>query len=78
MPTVLRSGPYRFFFYAGDRYEPPHVHVERDDNVVKFWLDPARLHRNVGFRAVELRQIQRVVEENQRRLLEAWNEYFHS
>lgn len=31
MPTVLRSGPYRFFFYAGDRDEPPHVHIERDD-----------------------------------------------
>ncbi len=31
MPTVLRTGPYRFFFYAGDRDEAPHVHVERDD-----------------------------------------------
>jgi hypothetical protein len=28
MPTVLRSGPYRFFFYSADRGEPPHVHVE--------------------------------------------------
>ena len=25
MPTVLRVCPYRFFFYAGDRDEPPHV-----------------------------------------------------
>jgi Domain of unknown function (DUF4160) len=38
MPTVLRSGPYRFFFYASDRAEPPHIHVERDDNVAKFGL----------------------------------------
>ena len=29
-PTVLRAGPYRFFFYSGDRLEPPHVPVERD------------------------------------------------
>lgn len=36
MLTVLRSGPYRFFLYAGDRYEPPHVHVERDDCEAKF------------------------------------------
>ncbi len=36
MPTVLKEGPYRLFFYAGDRDEPPHVHVERDDNVAKF------------------------------------------
>lgn len=38
MPTVLRSGPYRFFFYAGDRDEPRHVHVEREDEVAKFGL----------------------------------------
>jgi hypothetical protein len=37
MPTVLRVGPYRFFFYAGDRDEPPNIHVERDDEVCKFW-----------------------------------------
>ncbi len=39
MPTVLRNGPYRFFFYAGDRDEPPHIHIERDNNIAKFWLD---------------------------------------
>jgi hypothetical protein len=32
MPTVLRAGPYRFLFYSSDAEEPPHVHVERDDN----------------------------------------------
>ncbi len=31
MPTVLRSGPFRFFFYAGDGGEHPHIHVERDE-----------------------------------------------
>src|SRR5579884_3897445 len=57
VPTIARVGPYRLFFYAGDRDEPPHVHVERDDSVAKFWLDPVRLQRAVGFRAAELRQI---------------------
>jgi hypothetical protein len=33
MPTVLRSGPYRFFFYSGDAGEPSHVHIERDGSV---------------------------------------------
>jgi hypothetical protein len=42
MPTVLRSGPYRFFFYSSDGPEPPHVHVERDAGRVKFWLDLLR------------------------------------
>ncbi len=33
MPTVLRIGPYRFFFFAGDRNEPLHIHIEREDKV---------------------------------------------
>ncbi|MBI4234590.1 MAG: DUF4160 domain-containing protein, partial [Chloroflexi bacterium] len=43
MPTIRRIGAYRLFFYAGDRDELEHIHVERDENVAKFWLDPVRL-----------------------------------
>lgn len=57
MPTVLRRGPYRFFLYSGDRAEPPHVHVERDENLAKFWLDPVRLHESGGFRGAELYRV---------------------
>src|SRR5262249_7979707 len=77
VPTVLRIGPYRLFFYSSDRIEPPHVHAERDDNVAKFWLNPVRLHHAVGFRAAELRRIQRIVEDHQAELLEAWHEFFN-
>lgn len=76
MPTVLHLGPYRFLFYAGDRDEPPHVHVERDDSVAKFWLDPVRLQRSGGFRRVEIQRIQRLVIRNRERLLRSWNDYF--
>jgi hypothetical protein len=31
MPTVLRIGPYRFFFYSNEGHEPPHIHVESAD-----------------------------------------------
>ena len=78
MPTVLREGPYRFFFYASDRTEPEHVHVERDDRAAKFWIDPVRLHRSGGMRRSEIRRIARIIEENQTVLLEAWHEYFDS
>ena len=76
MPTVLRRGPYRFFFYAGDRNEPRHVHVERDDNVAKFWLGPARLHSSGGFSRMEIGKISTIVEEHEAELSEAWDEYF--
>jgi hypothetical protein len=77
MPTVLRIGPYRFFFYAGDRDEPPHTHVERDRNTAKFWLDPVRLQNSGGFSRNEINRIQKLVEENGEHLLESWNEYFN-
>ena len=76
MPTVLRSGPYRFFFYAGDRDEPQHIHVERDDRIGKFWLDPVRLHSSGGFARVEIARIEKVVTDHRFELMEAWNEYF--
>jgi len=76
MPTVLRDGAYRFFFYSGDRDEPPHVHVERDDCEAKFWIDPVRLEWSRGFSRKEINQIQAIVEGSQPELLDRWNEYF--
>ena len=77
MPTVLRVGPYRFFFFAGEGDEPPHVHVERDDRVAKFWLDPVRLKRSGRFTRSELAQVRAIIVARRERLVEAWNEYFH-
>ena len=76
MPTALRSGPYRFFFYSSDRFEPPHVHVERDDGIAKFWLSPVRLESSDGLSRVELARIARLLGENQNALLEAWHDFF--
>lgn len=76
MPTVLRSGPYRFFFYAGDRDEPRHVHIERDDRIAKFWLDPIRLQSSGGLSRIEIARIERLVSDHREVLMEAWNEYF--
>jgi hypothetical protein len=77
MPTIDDIGPYKFFFYSAEGREPPHVHVRRDRATAKFWLSPVRLSRSRGFDDHELQSIQRLVEENRERLLEAWNEYFN-
>jgi hypothetical protein len=78
MPTVLRVGSYRLFFYAGDREEPTHIHVERNDKIAKFWLDPVRLQSSGGFSRTEISKIHKILQENQSELMEAWNEYFNS
>jgi hypothetical protein len=76
MPTVLRAGLYRFFFYSGDRAELPHVHVESDDHEAKFWLDPVRLERSGGFSRKELNRIQEIIQDQQGPLLGSWHEFF--
>lgn len=76
MPTILRIGPYRFFFYASDRGEPLHVHLERETMTAKFWLEPVRLHYSKGFGRVELGKLKSLVEENRDTFKEAWHAYF--
>jgi len=70
MPTVFRSGPYRLFFYAGDRHEPTHVHVERDTSKAKFWLEPISLQSSTGFSRAELNVVYRLIEQNRPLMLQ--------
>jgi Domain of unknown function (DUF4160) len=76
MPTVLRDGPYRFYFYSHEPNEPPHIHTDRDNLTAKFWLEPIGLANNIGFSDREVRKIEAIVSENQTLFLETWNEYF--
>lgn len=64
MPTVLRYEAYRIYFYSHEPNEPPHVHIDRDNLSAKFWLNPVSLTRNHGFNARELRQLDKIVQEN--------------
>lgn len=75
MPVVLRVNGYKFFFYQADvANEPPHVHVTKDGNEAKFWLEPVRVAREGRFRKNELRDIERIINDNLEFLLNAWKE----
>ena len=63
------------FSYSGEGDEPPHVHVLRDENTVKFWLEPVRLQSSGGFKPAEVRWIQRLIEEHREELLRSWDAY---
>jgi hypothetical protein len=76
MPTVLRIGPYRFYFWSHELNEPPHIQVDREARSAKFWLAPVSLARNLGFRAHELRDIQELVEQHETEFQEAWDGHF--
>ena len=75
-PTVLQSGPYRFFFFSSDRNEPKHVHIKRDRKLAKFWLAPARMAYNYGFNRAESNRIAALVRKHEAALSKAWHESF--
>jgi len=77
MPTVLRVGAYRVFFFSADRGEPPHVHVAREAKEAKFWLSPIRLQNSGGFSPSEINRLTKLVEEHQQDLLREWHAFFN-
>jgi hypothetical protein len=76
VPTVLRVGAFRFYFYSHEPNEPLHVHVDRAEATIKIWLEPVEVAKSRGFRAHEIGGIVAMVEEHRMQLLEAWHEHF--
>jgi hypothetical protein len=76
MPTVLRYGPYRFFFYSEEGTEPPHVHIEAAERRAKYWLEPIEAVWNDGFRSGEMKEIEKLIEDSIDSILEAWHVFF--
>ncbi len=76
MPTVLRIGAVRFYFYSHEPNEPPHVHIDRDDATIKVWLTSIEVAKSRGFRAHEIGGIVAMIEDNRTMLTEVWHEYF--
>jgi len=77
LPTILRVGRFRFFFYSSDRAEPAHVHVEASNGTAKFWLKPVRLAGSRGMARHELSRLRRLVVTHRGVLLRAWHAHFN-
>ncbi len=76
MPTLLRIGAFRFYFYSHEPNEPPHVHIDRGEATIKVWLNPVEVAKSRGFRAHEINGILTMVAEHRAMLVERWDEYF--
>jgi hypothetical protein len=48
VPRIASIGPYRFYFFANESGEPPHVHVDRDDAVSEVLAGPRGTRRQRG------------------------------
>ena len=76
MPTVMRIGPYRFFFYSNEGDEICHVHIRSGNGEAKFWLKPLELSWSTGYNDREITKISRHIQDNLAYLIEVWDEFF--
>lgn len=80
MPTALRTGPYRIYFYTYDCDEPRHMrhmHIDRERRSAKFWLDPnMALEENHGYSRKELRGIEHILRDNLEVLRNKWVTFY--
>lgn len=79
MPTVLRDGGLRYFFYSneGSPREHAHVHVRGRGCDAKVWLEPSvSIAESFGFNARELGRIIQAVTSNRLAILKAWHDHF--
>lgn len=78
MPTIFQFEGYRFFFFSneGNPREPIHVHVRKDGNRAKFWLNPVGLSNNQGFTGKEVNRLAQIVETRRDEIERTWHEHF--
>ncbi len=76
MPTVLEVDGFRFYFYANEGSEPPHVHVDKGGATAKVWLATGEWAQSHGYTSTQQRVIRKIVTEHQAELRERWNEFF--
>lgn len=81
MPKIFEWNGYKFFFFSneGNPQEPCHVHARKAECLAKFWVEPeVGLASSWGMSAVELNQLEKVVEEHADLIRRKWNEHFGS
>lgn len=78
MPSK-RIGSFLCYFVSYDCVEPPHIHLakgkDRSAPTAKVWLSSLEVAAVRGLNARDLRDAQRIVEENREDFLEMWNEH---
>ena len=75
MPTILRILGYRFYSYAMEGNEPPHVHIDKDAGTLKVWLADLTIAESEGLKPADIRTALRLAGEHRKTLLKAWHEF---
>ena len=77
-PTIFREQGYRFFFFSREEARM-HIHVVCSDGEAKFWLNPEiELAQNYRMSRIQLRRIEKIIEEHYDEISIGWNVHFRS
>ncbi len=76
MPTILIENGFRLYFFANENDEPPHVHIQYQKAVAKFWIGPVALAKTKGMKPSDLKRAGDLVRKHEQKILEKWNEFF--
>ena len=75
-PTFLKEKGYRFFTWSKEESRK-HIHVIKEENQCKFWLEPViEIAENNGFKQHELYEITQLINKNETEFNQRWNAYF--
>lgn len=76
LPTILFIDGFRLYFFSNENNEPPHVHVQYQSSLAKFWINPVALATNRGLKSSDLKKAGDIVRNNEKLIQEKWNEFF--
>ena len=76
MPTIMTVDGIRLYFYANEKGEPPHIHVEYQGLTAKIWITPVYLASSQGLKARDISKALKIVKQNEKVLREKWDEFF--
>lgn len=75
VPTILRIRGYRFYFFAEEGNEPPHVHVDKGGGVLKVWLEDMSVAWSDDLKPPEIRAALQLTRKHRSFLLQSWHEW---
>jgi hypothetical protein len=78
LPTILKIGNLRFFFFSREETRM-HIHINSPEGEAKFWLEPQiELALNKKFSEQKLNEIEKIIVEYENEFKSKWTEYFRS
>ena len=75
MPTFLRIRGFRFYAFAEEGNEPPHIHIDKGSGSMKVWLEDLSVVWSRGLKPAEIRAALQLTREHRAALLKAWHEW---